>query len=303
MLAVVALLANALVWGVSWIGFRWIDARGLDTLWTTAIAYLIATAALAAVRPRAPALFARSPWLWLLAFGAGLTNACFNWAVTVGEVVRVVLLFYLMPVWMLVLARVLLGERAGALGWLRVALALAGAALVLARPEGGVPLPVSVADWMGVAGGMGFALTNVLLRRQASDAPEARALAMFVGGVVLAGAAAAVATALAPARFAPDPAMRWLPGVLAMCVALGGANFALQFGAARLPSSVTAVVMLSEIVFATLSAVLWGGESLTLSRLAGAALILGAALLAALGAAAPAGGAPARARSGREARP
>ena len=38
---------------------------------------------------------------------AGTTNATFNWAVTLGDVVRVVLLFYLMPLWAVLLARLL----------------------------------------------------------------------------------------------------------------------------------------------------------------------------------------------------
>ena len=33
----------------------------------------------------------------LLLVAAGITNATFNWAIVVGDVVRVVLLFYLMP--------------------------------------------------------------------------------------------------------------------------------------------------------------------------------------------------------------
>jgi hypothetical protein len=49
--------------------------------------------------------------LWVLVLAAGTTNATFNWAVTIGDVVRVVLLFYLMPLWAVLLARLLLKER------------------------------------------------------------------------------------------------------------------------------------------------------------------------------------------------
>ena len=41
---------------------------------------------------------------------------------TIGDVVRVVLLFYLMPLWTVLLARVVLHERLTAGGWLRVGL-------------------------------------------------------------------------------------------------------------------------------------------------------------------------------------
>jgi drug/metabolite transporter (DMT)-like permease len=59
------------------------------------------------------------------------------------------------------------------------------------------------------------------------------------------------------------------------------ANLALQYGAARLPANVTSVVMPCEIVFASLSAVWWAGETLGPMLLFGGALILGATLLAA----------------------
>jgi drug/metabolite transporter (DMT)-like permease len=76
-----------------------------------------------------------------------------------------------------------------------------------------------------------------------------------------------------------------LAGLLAVVFILS--NLALQFGASRLPAHVTAVVMLSEVLFASVSAVLWGDGRLTAPLLAGGALIVAAAVLAAAGARAP----------------
>jgi len=56
-------------------------------------------------------VFVRQPGLVLLGLAAGFTNVGFNWAVTQGDVVRVVLLFYLMPLWSVLLAWAFLGER------------------------------------------------------------------------------------------------------------------------------------------------------------------------------------------------
>jgi drug/metabolite transporter (DMT)-like permease len=58
-------------------------------------------------------------------------------------------------------------------------------------------------------------------------------------------------------------------------------NLALQFGASRLPANVTSVVMLTEVLFASLSAWLLGGGSLSGPVLLGGGLILAAALLSA----------------------
>src|SRR6185437_11893834 len=99
-----ALLLNAFVWGVSWWPFRQLQAHGLHPLWATALVYLISMALLLALRPGAWRGFAQQPLLWGLMAAAGMTNVGFNWAVTVGDVVRVVLLFYLMPAWTVLLA-------------------------------------------------------------------------------------------------------------------------------------------------------------------------------------------------------
>ena len=68
---------------------------------------------------------------------------------------------------------------------------------------------------------------------------------------------------------------------LGMAVVYCLANIALQYGAARLPVHAAAVIMLTEIIFATASSVWLGGETLTPTALAGGALILSASVLAA----------------------
>ena len=281
-LAVLALTFNAFVWGVSWWPLRLLHGEGVHPLWATALLFGLSSALLALRWPRALAQVARTPALWVLLLAAGGTNAAFNWGVTIGDVVRVVLLFYLMPVWAVLLARWLLHERLNRWALLRTVLALAGAAIVLKAPGAGWPWPSGLADALGLAGGFCFALNNVMLRREAQQPPEGRALAMFLGGMLVAGVLAA---ALGSARGVPPPpapAAAWLLPAAGLSLAFLCANMALQYGAARLRASATAVVMLTEVVFATLSAVLLGEQQLTAQVLAGGALIVAAALLAAL---------------------
>jgi len=286
-LAVGGLLLNAFVWGVSWWPFRHLHGLGVHPLWATAMVYALALAAIVVRWPRAPGQFVRAPVLWVLLLASGSTNAAFNWAVSIGDVVRVVLLFYLMPLWAVLLARVLLHEKLTRLALLRVALALAGAAIVLA-PADATALDANPLAWLGLPealgllGGFSFALNNVMLRREAARPAEARAFAMFAGGVLV---SLALALLIGPARGVPWPpaaALAWVLPAVALAFAFLAANLALQVGAARLRASVTAVVMLTEIVFATVSAVLLGDQVLTAPMWIGGALILLAALLSAL---------------------
>ena len=282
-LPALALLTNALIWGVSWWPFRQLEARGLHPLWATVLIYALAVVVITLWRRGAWTQLLRAPTLWVLVLAAGTTNATFNWGVTVGDVVRVVLLFYLMPLWAVLLARLLLREPLTAGAGLRVTLALAGAAIVLQPDGGGWPLPRTLPEWLGVVGGFSFALNNVMLRREAHRPEAARALAMFLGGALVAGALAVVLAVQGTVPVPPRPAIGWLAGGVAMAVAFLAGNLALQYGAARLPANVTAVVMVTEVLFATGSAVLLGAGTLTPPLLLGGALIVGATLLSARG--------------------
>ena len=284
--AVLALTFNAFVWGSSWWPFRRLQLHGLHPLWTTVIVYALAVLVIALLRPRAFAQLLRTPALWLLVLASGVTNAAFNWGVVIGDVVRVVLLFYLMPLWSVLFARLLLDEPLSRAAGLRVVMALSGAAIVL-WPEGAsgtLPLPRALPDWLGLIGGLSFALNNVMLRREAHRPEEGRALAMFAGGVLVAGGLALTLAVQAEVPWPPAPAPQWLVTAGLLALVFIASNLALQFGAARLPAHVTAVVMLSEVLFASVSAVLWGDGRLTAPLLAGGGLIIAAAVLAASGA-------------------
>ncbi|MGH6645730.1 DMT family transporter [Aquabacterium sp.] len=275
-----ALVCNAMIWGLSWWPLRQLQSMGLHPLWATAIFFVMSVCLILLWRPSALGVLMRTPALWLLALAAGGTNAAFNWGVSIGEVVRVVLLFYLMPVWAVLLAWLALGERPTAAALWRVALALLGAVLVLKPADGAWPVFTGLPDVLGIVGGLGFAVNNVVLRRQAHQDTSARALAMFTGGLLLPGTLAMVLSAQGAIPPLPSFDPHWLLGALALGLAMFCGNMALQYGASRVPVSISSVVMLTEIVFAAGSAVWWGGEVLTATVMIGGGLILLAAVLA-----------------------
>jgi drug/metabolite transporter (DMT)-like permease len=289
-LAALALVANAFVWGTSWWPLRQLLAAGLHPLWATGLIFTLASLVIALARPRAFGQVLRTPALWLLVVASGLTNAAFNWAIVIGDVIRVVLLFYLMPLWTVLLARIVLGEKLTRAAALRVALGAAGAAIVLwpaAHAPGAtlaaqLPLPGTLADWLGVLGGASFAFNNVMLRREADRPEEGRAMAMFVGAAIVCAALAAILTASGAVAPPPLVAGRWMLWVGGLTVVFLAGNLALQYGAARLPANRTSVVMLSEVLFASLSALVLGGGTLSLQLVVGGAFIVAGALLAAL---------------------
>lgn len=279
--AVGALLVNALVFGLSWWPFRVLHDQGVHPLWATAMTYVVAATLLCLTQPGTLRDFVRHPVLWFLVISSGLTNLGFNWAITVGDVVRVVLLFYLMPAWSIGLAWWLLGERPTALALMRLLLALAGVALVLKSPESPWPLPRELPDWLALMGGFFFALTNVLLRRLNHTPDTARVLAMFGGGAAVAAAVAAWGVGQGVVLPLPALAGSWVGVALVFSLALLLANVGLQYGAARLSAHSTSLIMLSEVVIASVSSIALGAAQLSERTLVGGVLIVLAAALSA----------------------
>lgn len=280
--ATLALTVNAFAWGVSWWPFRKLQDLGLHPLWATALVYFVALVVLLVLLPGAWRGLARWPGLWVLALAAGLTNVGFNWAVTIGDVVRVVLLFYLMPAWVVIMAWPLLGEKPSAASLLRLVLALAGVMVVLMTPATPWPWPASMADWLALMGGAAFALTNILLRKLNRAPTSASMLAMFAGGAFTTGVIAMVGMQQDLVPGLPAPAFSWLVWVVGLSLFILAGNWGLQYGATRLRANVTSIVMLSEVVFASVSAVLLGASELTTRSLVGGAMILVAAAWSAL---------------------
>jgi drug/metabolite transporter (DMT)-like permease len=208
-----------------------------------------------------------------LALAAGGCNLGYVMATITGEVMRVLLLFYLAPLWTVLLSRMLLGERLNRFGAFVILLSLAGAATMLWRPQTGIPLPRDAADWMGLGAGFCFALYNVLSRRVRDVPVDQRVMVSFAGviviGLILGG------VELPETLAAPGSA--WLllgmMGILLLAV-----NLVVQFGLANTPANQAIVIMLSEVGFAAASSWLLAGEVLGLQEWAGGAMIVAASL-------------------------
>ena len=280
-LAVAGLLFNAFAWGVCWWPFKQLEAQGLHPLWATALVYafVFVSIALWLWKTGQRINWRQHPGLWVLLLASGLTNVGFNWAVTVGDVVRVVLLFYLMPAWSVLIAWWLLDEKPSRMALVRLALALTGLFIVLKTPETPWPVPESLADVLALVSGFTFAVTNALLLKLKDTPSASRTLAMFGGGAVMATLAALIGLTTGIVHTGPTPVWTWLPYVALLGLSFLLGNLALQYGAARLAAHTTALVMLSEVLFASVSSVMLGASDWESRTLWGGSLILLAALL------------------------
>jgi drug/metabolite transporter (DMT)-like permease len=266
------------VWGVIWFPYRVLEDHGLSGIEATLATYTVAlAAALVLFRREAAGLLQADGLLVLIALASGWTNLGYVLGMLHGEVMQVLLLFYLAPLWTVVLARLILRERTGMVGLLVVLLSLAGAATMLWRPGFRIPVPESVAEWCGLSAGLSFALMNVLVRKAAHHPIQVKAVAAFAG---------AVALTLAMLPFEPGgavpgqgsvPLLLWLVPTLG--VVLLAANVAVQHGLGLLPANQAIVILLSELIVAAVSAYLLAGETMTWNQYVGGAMIVAASLL------------------------
>jgi drug/metabolite transporter (DMT)-like permease len=277
--ALTGLIAGATVWGLVWYPYRILAEAGIGGVLSATLTYAVALALAFPLLWRHLRAFRPSWSLLVIALAAGGCNLGYVLATLHGEVMRVLLLFYLAPLWTVLLARVLLKEELSTVGFVVVGLSFAGAMVMLFRPDTGVPLPRNGAEWAGLVAGFLFALSNVLIRKTAPLSIEVKSMVVFAGvvaiGVVLL-AMQGVGTQFEGA-FAVQPMLT----VVVVGITLLAINLAVQFGLTHVPANQAIVIFLFELVVAALSSWLLAGEELGTREWLGGAMIVAASVFSA----------------------
>lgn len=264
-----------MLWGVIWYPMRLLEHHGLDGLWLTLLLYGAALVAslpfiireLLVSEPGAPLL--------LLALFAGWTNVAFVLAILVGNIVRVMLLFYLSPAWTVLLARLFLGERISHRAVWTVFASFVGAVALLWRPRA-LSLQMHGADWLALSAGVAFAASNVTTKRLSGVSLTAKSASVWVGVVAVAGLLTLLLRLPVP-RITETT----LIGVIALGV--GGIltmTCLVQFGVSHLPAQRSSVIMLTELISGAASQRLLTNERMAAGAWAGGILIAVAAYVA-----------------------
>lgn len=273
----VALLSGALIWGLIWYPYRVLAAAGLDGVTATGLTYGLAF--LFGLVPLWPVLRKVRPSLWLVLLGlasAG-TNLGYVLGTLDGVVMRVLLLFYLSPLWTVLLSRALLGERLSRAGAGVIALSMCGAFVMLWQPALGLPWPACPAEWMGLGAGLCFALANVLIRRTADIEIEQKVMAVFVGVLLMAPLAAWLRGEAPLAQIATLGVDAWLL-LLIVGIVLLLVNIVVQYGITHLTANAAIALFLFELVVAAASSWWLAGEVMGLKEWLGGAMIIAASL-------------------------
>lgn len=267
-------LMIAVAWGMWWWPLRHLTSYGPDIVVVNAGLMTFATVALT------PFLLIRrlrqgfGHWSTLVS-GAMLGIALIFWnhALAEGTVLRCAVLFYLSPVWSLLVGRVFLGD-AVAPGRLLPILPAVAAAGLLVVGEGGSGMYFETADLLALSAGFAFTLSGTAARMGPVNWYPRLLIACIAGALVVWPMVGAVPVAhLAEAG-------GWI-GILAIVAVLGVCLiFPAQLAAGSVISGrCLSIILLAEIMTAATSAAFIAGESLGPLQWASLGLIMLVAVL------------------------
>jgi drug/metabolite transporter (DMT)-like permease len=208
----------------------------------------------------------------------GLALVMYSTAYNYTEVVRVVVLFYLTPIWGFLLARAFIGEAISPARWLAMVLGIGGA-LTIFGADMGLPLPKNLGDWLALGSGVLWAVGSLMLLTDDGDALD-YGLAFFCWAVLIATAVAWFADGQQSPSWqwsTVEDVLPWMIPVAALVIIPSG--FATIYGPTQLNPGTVGILFMAEIIVATATAAIFTGEPFGLRELLGVILIMLASMV------------------------
>ena len=276
-LPIFSLLFGAFVWGIIWYPYRLMANAGVSGIYSSFYVFIL-TIAIALpyffITKKKGTIWSKD--FWLLALVAGYTNISYVLAVIDGEVVRVMLLFYLSPVWTIFLAHFMLNEDTQKRHYIAVFISLIGAFIMFWEPGYLIHLD-SKSDWLALSSGLGFAITNVMTRKHEHMTVNQKALAIWLGVIVVAMICIMFDKNAMPTLdfFRPvDAAI-----MMAIALSLFLSTLLVQFGVTQIKAVEASSFFLFEIVVAAISSYFLVGESIAFNEWLGGIFIIAGVIL------------------------
>lgn len=263
-------------WGLSWLPLKYLHGSGFDGVPITLFVYLVMFVVSFPFIYHFRSLVVKS-WKILLAtmvLGGGAQLA-FNSSMIYGDVIRAMVLFYMVPLWGVLGGRVFLGEKITSFRWLGMGMSVIGAFLVVGGMNAFVSPPTWI-DALALLSGFLFAMNNIVFRAS-PDVPVMLKLPfMFLGAVIL---SSLVVIRLGEPIIPDVPVNVWLVLLAYGAIWMMLANLGTQWAVTQMESGKSSIILILELITAVVSASLILGETMTGVEMLGGVFILIAALL------------------------
>lgn len=275
----VSLALSAALWGLFWIPLRFLDKQGVTGLWSVALVMVgvcVPSILLLVLTGKLHTL--KSVRTWFIGSALGLSIVLYFAGVIASDVIRVIFLFYLLPIWTTLAARVVYKEPITRTRLIVIAMALSGLWLLLGGGHA-VPLPSNIGDWCGLIAGITWGVSLALIRGNDDTDAFGMVCTTAIGATVLAIAIAVILL------YAGNDRLAGLPNIDSVAlVAAATLGFSLMilfpsllgqiWGAQRVAAPTAALLTMTEILMATVSAYWLIGTELNGISIIGAAIIL-----------------------------
>ncbi len=248
----------ALIWGYNWVvmkvALRYADPQVFVALRVFLAAVLLFSVLVVLRRPLRPVDLRMTLVVGLLGMAGSLGLA--TWALRNGGAGKTAVLVYTMPIWLVLMSRVFLRERLGALQWFSVLLAVAGLFFVVSPWRMGGSLLSSA---LGVTSGLCWAgsavAAKILSGRRQADLLSLNAWQMLLGSIPL------VVLAFLTWDSGPEWSGAFVAALLFNVVLATGVALLLWFYALKkLPAGVVGLASLAAPVLGVISAWIQLGE-------------------------------------------
>jgi len=266
-------------WGLFWIPLRALEDQGISGAWATVLFYIVPFLMMIP--------FAIKRWekirqggmtILIISFFLGLSITLYTTAYLFTDVVRVLLLYYMLPVWGTILGRVMLGETITRPRIVAIVLGFMGLLVIFGIGDG-IPWPRNIGDWMALSSGMIWALGSTLTKGDETCAPFD--LTFYVLGWSTLSALALLLIPQVGALSTPhiQDAIDVLPWMIPVCIFLVfPVSITIVWASSLLSPGQLGILFMSEISIGVIGAALLTNEIFGVRELLGVLLITSAGL-------------------------
>ncbi len=273
--AMMVVLISSSIWGLLWIPLRYIEDQGLTGIWANTFFAAVGIPVLFYLSRQH--LMKRAHWKAYLGAGTfiGLGFMFYTLGLIIGSVIKTTLLFYLLPVWASILGMIFLGERAKPILWASNVIGLVGCGLILGITEHNITF--AAVDILGFLSGIFWAVGSIIISRNPDSDYTAVNFVVYIIAVLIGICGAMIMGTPLPASSA------FIDAAIVAIIVSGLVFVPAMLFIVRVQQyvspSIVGILMLSEVLFAVLSANIMLGEQLNMIQWVGAAMIVAAAVI------------------------
>lgn len=278
--AKLASLYAGLVYGLYWIPLRALEDAGLHDVLPAMVFNLVPMILILPLIAWRWSYIVRAPLSFhVIGVILGLSIVAYTNAFLYTDVVRVLILFYLTPIWGFLLARIVLKDLITPIRLVSIVFGIGGM-LTIFGIDSGIPLPDNVGDWIALAAGILWAVASLMML-MGRQSPIDYALWFFlwngIAAIVVAFLFFSHGEATLPDTSLFVSVLPWMiPLALLMIIPAG---FAVIFGPTQLNPGIAGILFMVEIGIGTVTASIMTDEPFGWRELLGVLMITLAALI------------------------